>query len=332
MSRFKPRIDQGGGRLAVRLQDLGQRLSFVILVCAAIGLLLAGRTESDRMEALRSAISDFTAPLLELLSVPVQGLRASFTDIDQYFNTIEENRILRSKLERLQMWQQFALKLENENKEFRSLLNVQDIPASPFVSARVIGDLGSPFVHTVLINAGKKHGVEKGMPVVGAEGLIGQVVSSGQQVSRILLLSDLNSRVPVQLEGSGYQSVLAGDNEVQPQLLYLPSRAEIAIGGRLVTSGHGGVFPPGIPVGTISTISDGASNKEVRVQTFSDERRLTFVRVLQYHGKEMPPGTLGVGAAGSAGATEIAKDPKDPKDKGPAAASPNTAAPPVAGQ
>lgn len=294
MSRFRARIEGGGGRVAFRLQDLGQRLSFVILISAAIVLLLAGRADSERMESLRSTLSDFTAPLLEISSLPIQGLRSYFEEINQYFNTLEENRVLRAKIERLQMWRQFALKLENENKEFRSLLNAQDIPPSPYVSARVIGDLGSPFVRTVLINAGHKQGIEKGMPVVGVDGLIGQVVSAGKQVSRVLLLSDLNSRVPVHLEASGYQSVLAGDNEVQPLLFYLPPRAKVAVGDRLVTSGHGGVFPPGIPAGSIASLNGGPSGNEIRVQTFADEHRLTFVRVLQYHGQESPPGTIGV--------------------------------------
>ncbi|MSP42371.1 MAG: rod shape-determining protein MreC [Alphaproteobacteria bacterium] len=303
MSRFKPRNDHGGGRVAIRLQDVGQRLSFIILISAAVVLLLAGRADSERMESLRTTLGDFTAPVLEFSSLPIQGLRAYFDEIDQYFNTVEENRVLRAKIERLQMWQQFAVKLESENKEFRSLLNAQEIPPSPFVSARVIGDLGSPFVHTVLVNTGVNQGIEKGMPVIGAEGLIGQVVSAGKQVSRVLLLSDMNSRIPVRLEASGYQAVLGGDNEVHPQLLYLPPRAKALVGDRLVTSGHGGFFPPGIPVGKIDSLNNGPSKNEVRVQTFSDEHRLTFVRILQYHGQDSPPGTIGVNPAPAPAAT-----------------------------
>ncbi|MEQ1888321.1 MAG: rod shape-determining protein MreC [Alphaproteobacteria bacterium] len=292
MSRLKTGADQGG-RLAIKLQDLGQRLSFVILLCAALILLLAGRAKNEQIEEFRAAMSDFTAPLLEFSSRPVQILRSSFEEVDQYFNTVEENQDLRKRLEHLQTWHSLALKLQDENKEFRSLLNAQDLPESPYVSARVIGDLGSPFVHTVLINAGKKRGVTKDMPVVGADGLIGRVVSSGNQVARVLLLSDLNSRVPVRLEISGYQSVLAGDNQIHPQLLYVPVNANVKVGDRLVTSGHGGVFPPGIPVGTVSSVNIGASETEIRVQTFSDEHRLSFVRVLQYNGAEAPPGSIG---------------------------------------
>lgn len=292
MSRLKPHADHGG-RLAIRLRDLGQRLSFVLLVFAALMLLLAGRADSERMEVFRASLIDISAPLLELTSRPVQMLRASYAEVDGYFNTVEENRELRKELERLQAWQSLALKLQNENKEFRSLLNTQNVTDPPFISARVIGDLGSPFVRTVLINAGQKQGVQKDMPVVASEGLIGRVVSAGNQVGRVLLLSDLNSRVPVRLEASGYQSVLGGDNEVQPQLLYLPVSANVKIGDRLVTSGHGGVFPPGIPVGRVSSVNAGPSKSEVRVRMFADEQRLTFVRVLQYRGPEAPPGTVG---------------------------------------
>lgn len=284
--------------MAVSLQDLGQRLSFLLVAAAAVVLFLAGKAESEKMEDFRALVTDWTAPVLDVASRPVQILRESFSQLDVYLSTTEENRLLREKVERLQSWQALALKLQQENREFRSLLNMHDVPPMPYLSARVIGDMGSPFVHTVLINAGKKHGVQKDMPVTGAEGLIGRIVSTGKQVSRVLLLSDLNSRVPVRLEANGYQSVLAGDNERQPLLVYLPDRAQIKVGDRVVTSGHGGVFPPGIPVGVVSAVKHGPANVEVRVQTFVDEQRLSFVQILQFSDPEYPPGTVGEKKAG----------------------------------
>lgn len=278
--------------MPVSLQDLGQRLSFLLVVIAAIVLFLAGKAESEKMEIFRAQVTDWTAPVLEVASRPMQILRESFAQLDIYFSTTEENRLLREKVERLQSWQALALKLQQENREFRFMLNMHDAPQMPYLSARVVGDMGSPFVHTVLINAGKKQGVQKDMPVTGPEGLIGRIVSTGNQISRVLLLSDLNSRVPVRLEANGYQSVLAGDNERQPLLVYLPDHAQIKVGDRVVTSGHGGVFPPGIPVGTVSAVKNGPANVEVRVQTFANERRLSFVQILQFSDPEYPPGTL----------------------------------------
>lgn len=311
MARLKPQMDRSG-RLAISLQALGQRLSFVILLAAAMILLLAGRGNSERLETFRAMVSDITAPLLEMISWPVQALRSGYEEIDQYYSTVEENQRLRKEVERLTAWHSTALKLQQENKEFRSMLNVHDVPDAPYVSARVIGDLGSPFVHTVLINAGIKEGVQKDMPVVGPEGLIGRVVSAGSRVSRVLLLSDLNSRVPVRLEASGYQSVLAGDNENLPQLFYLPSGAKVKRGDRLITSGHGGVFPPGIPVGSVSRLDGGSAKDEVRVQTFADENRLSFVKVLQYRQPQSPPDIQDEKKSEIIGAAEGAGDASAP--------------------
>lgn len=268
-------------RAAVNLQSLGQRLSLFILLAAAVSLLIAGRSNSGRMEQLGAFISDLASPVLDVASRPAQMMRNSITGIDQFLNALSENRQLRTEVERLSAWKAAALRLQAENAGFRALLNVHDVPPAPYVSARVIGDVGSPFVHTVLVNAGVKQGLRKDMPVVGPDGLIGRLVSAGNQVSRILLLSDINSRVPVRLESSGYQGVLTGDNQNLPALSYLPASSPLKTGERLVTSGFGGVFPPGIPVGAIASIEPGnGSHPVVRIRMFSDESRLEFVRIL----------------------------------------------------
>lgn len=272
---------QGFERAAVNLQSLGQRLSLFILLVAAVFLLIAGRSDSGRMEQVGVFISDLASPVLDVVSRPAQMIRSSITGIDQFLNALSENRQLRTEVGRLSAWKAAALRLQAENANFRALLNVHDIPPGPYVSARVIGDVGSPFVHTVLVNAGVKQGLRKDMPVVGPDGLVGRLVSAGNSVSRILLLSDINSRVPVRLESSGYQGVLTGDNQNLPVLSYLPAPAPLKTGERLVTSGFGGVFPPGIPVGVIASVDPGnGSHPVVRVRMFSDESRFEFVRIL----------------------------------------------------
>lgn len=282
-------------RTAVSLQSLGQRLSFVILLCAAVALLIAGRSNSDRMQQFGAFISDVAAPVLDLASRPAQLIRSSVIEIDQFFNAVSENHKLRAELNRLSAWQAAAQRLQEENVEFRTLLNVHDVPAAPYLSARVVGDVGSPFVHTVLVNAGAKQGLRKDMPVVGPDGLIGRVILAGNQVSRILLLSDINSRIPVRLEPGGHQAVLTGDNQNLPILSYLPAQIAVKPGDRLVTSGFGGVFPPGIPVGAIAAIETSAGSQPIiRIKTFSDENRLEFVRILKFS----PPDDLRSGNSG----------------------------------
>lgn len=278
MSRQEHRTE----RLAVSLQALGQRLSFLVLVVIAVALLAAGRSATFPVQRVGTAISDLAAPVLELASRPVQVLRASFVDVDAFVRAVSENRRLRAEVERLQAWHGAALNLERENTHFRSLLNLQNVPQTRFVSARIISDAGSPFVRTLLINAGHTQGVREGMAVVGSDGLIGRIVLSGGQASRVLLLTDLNSRVPVSVEPGGYRAVLAGDNENLPKLSYLPAPAHIEPGSRLVTSGHGGLFPPGIPVGVVASVGNDLTGASTLVQPFADQERATFVRVLQY--------------------------------------------------
>lgn len=286
-------------RATVSLASLGQGLSFLILGLVAVSLLIAGRSSSANIQQAGAFISGLAAPMLDIAVKPAQLIRAGADEAGRFFTAASENQRLRAEVQRLQEWQAAGVRLRAENSELRSLLNVQDFPALPFIAARVIGDLGSPFVRTVLVNAGAPDGVAVDMPVVGAEGLIGRVVAVGSRVSRILLLSDINSRVPVRLEAGGFQAVLTGDNTNLPMLSYLPAPAlaRAKPGDRIVTSGHGGVFAPDIPVGIIASIEPGGGSQAViRVQTFADENRLGFVRILQFS----PASDLDSGAASKA--------------------------------
>jgi rod shape-determining protein MreC len=133
-------------------------------------------------------------------------------------------------------------------------------------------------VKTLLVNAGQREGVKKGQAVVTGDGLAGRIVEIGSKSARVLLLTDLNSRVPVIVETSRYRGILAGDNTDRPRLIFLPANAKTSNGQRVVTSGHGGVFPPGLPIGTISAVGDG----DIRIQPFADWERVEYLSVLLY--------------------------------------------------
>jgi rod shape-determining protein MreC len=146
------------------------------------------------------------------------------------------------------------------------------------VSAQVIGNSGGAFVRNVLVNAGSRDGVARGQAAVTGEGLVGRVAEVGERAARILLLNDLNSRIPVILESSRDRAVLAGDNSDEPRLLYLAATAKVKVGDRIVTGGAGGVFPPGLPVGVVAAV-DGAS---VRVEPYAELPRLDYVRIVDF--------------------------------------------------
>jgi rod shape-determining protein MreC len=130
----------------------------------------------------------------------------------------------------------------------------------------------------VLINAGTAQGISKGQAAVTGKGLAGQVVQIGYRSARVLLITDINSRVPILVEGSRKRAILAGDNGILPRLTFLPVNASVAPGDRVVTSGHGGVFPPGLPVGRITVADDGV----LRVAPFFELDRLEYISLVDH--------------------------------------------------
>ena len=266
------------GRLAVHAKAMAPRVVGLSLVVAAALVLVLARTHEPAVERVRGGFVAVLAPLLAALAQPVTFARNVAEGVDDLFDTYGDNARLRDEVARLQQWQAVARRLEQENATYRAMLQVKREPQPVFVTARVIADAGGPFVRTFLVNAGARDGVAKGQPVLAGEGLVGRVVEVAERVSRVLLLSDLNSRVPVTVERSHYRAVLAGDNSRRLRLVFLPASARVEVGERVVTSGHGGVFPPGVPVGIVASVADG----EIRVEPIVDFDRVEYVNVVRY--------------------------------------------------
>ncbi len=282
------------------LRGMVQRFAFVLLIGSAIMLLVLSKFGNPAVERLRDSIFEVATPVLEVLSQPVVAANRGVAAVKELVFLHEENARLREENERLRRWQSVALSLEQQNAVFRALLAANADPAMSFVSARIIGDAGGPFVRTVLVNAGTRDGIKQGYAALTGEGLVGRVIESGRRASRILLLTDLNSRVPVVIQGSRYRAVLEGDNSDTMRLAFLPTAAQLSAGDRVVTSGHGGVFPPGLPVGVVTKVKDGYN----RVRPFVGYDRLEYLRIVRF---EFPPLDAPGSAAPQAAAAERAR-------------------------
>jgi rod shape-determining protein MreC len=251
---------------------------FLFLLLAAGAVLLIGKADPQFFERTRIAVTDAFAPVLDAVSRPIATGTALYDDARALFQLQAENTALRATNARLLRWQAAARALAVENTQLRDLLRFVPDPPVKYISARVIADSGGSFVRTMLVNAGQRDGVAKDFPVVIGDGLIGRIVEAGERVSRILLINDLNSRIPVVIGPDRNRAVLAGDNTSRPQAIYLGETVRVKIGARIVTSGQGGVFPPGLPVGIVaSTGADG-----IRVETFVRTDRLDYVRILDF--------------------------------------------------
>ncbi len=183
-----------------------------------------------------------------------------------------------AQLADLLRWQAAARKLNAENTSLRAMIGFVPDPGAKFITARVIADTGGSFAHTFILNAGSRHGVAKGQAAISNGGLIGRVGEVGERSSRVLLVTDLNSRIPVLVEPGRARAILAGNNSDRPRLIHLAPGARISPSNRVVTSGHGGAFPPGLPIGIVASVSD----EGVSVQPILDRFRLEFVRAVDF--------------------------------------------------
>src|SRR5260370_10808872 len=257
------------------------------------------------MESLRNSRRDAAAPALDMLARPSTLLDTGVSRAREFVTVYRENARLAEENERLLGWQQAALKLASENAQLRDLLRVAPEPATSYVTARVIANSGGAYVRSVMVNAGRDNGVVRGEAAVTGEGLIGRVSEVGSRAARILLITDLNSRVPVIVEGSRQRAVLAGDNSEHPSLRYLEAGAAIRIGDRIVTSGQGGVFPPGLPVGVVATF-DG---ELARVEPFVELSRVDYLRLVDYGLSDALPNPLPLAPRGGWRAEHPARNP-----------------------
>ena len=265
-------------RMTAPLRGFAHRFAYVFLLAAALGILLLGRADPQIFQRARTAVTDITAPVLDALSRPAVTISHLVAEARELARLREENIILRAENERLLKWQNAARTLLAENRQLHELLNFTPAQDATSVTARVIGDSGGAFVRSLLVNAGRGDGVSKGNAALSGKGLLGRVAEVGDRSARVLLINDLNSRIPVVIERSRERAILAGDNSVTPRLLYLPVTTSVQVGDRVVTSGHGGAFPVGLPVGVVSAISD----EGVRVTPFADATNIEYVRLMDF--------------------------------------------------
>lgn len=264
--------------IAAPVKYLAQRFAYMGLVLAAFGLMLLGKADTVMVERVRAHVTDAVAPILAVLSRPVATANKVVEQVRELVDLRAENLRLRQEKARLLRWQTVARRMEAENGNLRAMLNFNAVPPASFVSARVIADNSGAFTESLVVNAGAREGVRKGSVAITGEGLVGRIAATGNRSARLLLITDLNSHIPVLLESSGTRAILAGDNTDRPRLIRLPPKAAVTPGERIVTSGHGGAFPPRLPVGVVVSVSESA----VRVQPFVKRNRIEYVRVVDF--------------------------------------------------
>lgn len=265
-------------RLSISTRQALAKLTLPVLVVAAFALLLLGKADALLAERARMALADALAPIYAVLSEPLGRARAVMSEFAELTTARSENVRLRDENERLRRWQSVALALDSENQRLRANLRWIPDPTAAFVTARVVADAGGVYARAVLLALGPNHGISKGQIALDERGLVGRVTEVGSRTARVLLLTDLNSRIPVILETSRTRAILVGTNGTRPRLTYWSEGVLPAEGERVVTSAEAGAFPANLPVGTVHY---SASNvPEVEPSAMLD--RLEVVRIFDY--------------------------------------------------
>ena len=255
-----------------------QRMAVPFLILLSATMIILGKADQLVFESLRISVTDTASPVLDILSRPLAALAHLGDRAQVFLKVYQDNRRLAAENERLLNWQQVALKLSFENARLRELLKLTPEPQTTFITARVIASSGGAYVRSLMVHAGSENGVARGQAAVTGEGLVGRVSEVGSRSARVILVTDLNSRVPVVVEGSQQRALLIGDNSEQPCLRYLDAGTGIKIGDRVVTSGQGGVFPPGLPVGVVASLDGEAP----RVEPYVELSQVEYLRIVDY--------------------------------------------------
>lgn len=254
----------------------GWRMTPAVLLLLALTLLAVHRSEIFPLESLRTGVTDIATPVLTAVTAPFAKAADSFDGVQSLRQLKAENIRLREENARLQEWYEQALRLQAENKSLRDLLNVKADADMTYVTTRVVSDPGNSFVKSVLLPVGRTDEVVKGSAVMSGHGMIGRVMETGRHSSRVLLITDLNSRIPVMVQNTRTRAILAGKNKALLKLERLPIDSGLTLGQRIVTSGDGGYLPPDIPIGTIV----GIGKDGVLVKPLADIDSLSHVQVV----------------------------------------------------
>ncbi|SVA04609.1 uncharacterized protein METZ01_LOCUS57463 [marine metagenome] len=262
-------------RSALLQRGAKQKFSLFVLILLSLSIFALDISELKPIKILRSLLNDGVYRISAISSSPI---KFSGTVKDFFITHIfvyKENRKLKTELEELKNKDFQTLYLQTANKRLQDIIQLEKKSAFTTIAAKVILDKNSPYLNSVIINRGSSSRIKLGMPVLSEGNLVGRVVEVNFLSARILLLNDLNSKIPVMISPKGSQAILSGRGEDKPKLEYLPEKFELSDKNLVFTSGKDGIFFEGIPVGNVIF-----EDNKIKVKLFSDPNQVSFVNVV----------------------------------------------------
>ena len=257
-------------RSALLQRGARQKFSLFVLILLSIFIFILDNLNLKPIKVVRSLINDGVYRVAAVSSSPIKLSTATKDFYVKHIFVYKENETMRAELNELKKKEFESLYLQTENKKLQDIFELEKKSEFKTVAAKVMIDKNSPYLNSVILNKGSGNGIKLGMPVLSEGNLAGRIVEVNYMSSRILLLNDLNSRIPVTLE-EGAQAILSGSSFKNPVLEYLPDDYELIEGINIFASGKDGIFAAGTPI--------GVTNDKKEVNLFVDPNQLSFVTV-----------------------------------------------------
>jgi len=255
-----------------------QRFSLIGLIFFSIGLLILSKINLPVTNYLKITLNEIVYRTSFIISMPEKKIQEVSNIIKDHFNVYDDYLLVKEKLKTIQTKKYEIKFLQEENKRLKKTIN-EYIYNSDELIAKVLIDKNSPFLKSIIVNKGSKDNIKLGMAVLDGTYLVGKIVEVNYSTSRALLVSDLNSKIPVGIEPGNIQSILSGTGRLNGKIEYLESEILIQDKSIVYTSGSGGLFKPGIPIGIYHKETE--ENYEI-VSFFSKLSQLTFVKLVSF--------------------------------------------------
>lgn len=255
-----------------------KKFAIVLLFVVVFAFMLLNKTNNALIEKTSTTAGEVIAPITEILVLPASLMLDGYDYLRSLRKIDEENQALRAENRRLIMANAKNRALEIENRILSEMLNYIAPPEADFVTAKVVAEEGTAFAHSLTIYVGSGRKVSKGQVVISDKGVVGRVEEAGVHYAKIAMINNINSRISVMIEESRIRGMMVGQNDVWPELVFLPLDAKINVGDKVITSGIGGVFPAGLPVGTVASIDKSG----IKIKPANDLSRLEYVMIMDY--------------------------------------------------
>ncbi len=256
-----------------------QQFSLLALIIFSILLIFLSNLNFIGIKYVKIGVNEATYRLSAIISYPEKKLNESFIFLSEYFNVYKENQNLKEKVDKLNAEKLSYTFLENENKKLKEIVG-ENTNSSDLIISKVLIDKDGKFLKSIILNKGSKDGIKKGMVVLETNYLVGQVIEVNYTTSRAILISDLNSNIPVVIEPGSFQSILSGTGKNYGKIKYSKNKLLLNEATIVYTSGSGGNFRAGLPIGKINN-----EIEDLAVEFFSDLSQLSYVKIQSIEGQ-----------------------------------------------